>query len=795
MLQAEPRPTSQVLSFRTLAHGLEITTARERLFLEPVADAIVRVSATLDTAGPPSLERMSLEASPRWSVEEGNDLRLVLDGLVVRVVRATGRLVFERPDGTPWLEEADRDPRVLEGFDSMQTDFEQSRAEKVKTPDGWKDVMAEPKRVFRKRLTRARFSWKWGDEALYGLGQHDTGVLNLRGTRLYVHQANRKIALPLLVSSRGWGLLFDTGAPLVFSDDEHGSYVLLEAVQEPAYYFIGGSNLDDVVAGYRSLTGRASLLPAWCFGYLQCQERYESQQELLEVAREYRARNLPLDALILDWMSWPDGHWGQKSFDPGRFPDPAGMIQSLHAQGIRFMISIWPMLDPKADDHRELRERGHLFPLSDIYNAFSPEARRAYWEQTERGLFRHGVDAWWCDSAEPFTPEWNLIERPEPDRLHREYLETSRVWMDEEQTNAYGLFHAWAIAEGQRAAAPDQRVVNLTRSGWAGQQRYGAILWSGDTSASWKTLRDQIPAGLGFTAAGMPYWTVDIGAFFVKRGKNWFWDGEFEEGNGDPAYRELYLRWFQWAAFLPIFRAHGTDTRREIWAFGEPGEVVYDTLVRFLRLRYSLLPYLYSLAGAVTHRHATLMRLLAFDFPHDPDARECRDQFLLGRALLVCPVVAPLTEAAHRTVLLPQGADWWDYWHGVRYPGGQSVVVKVDLETIPLFVRAGSLLPLAEPAESTAAWAQNRVLLSVYPGADGSFDLYEDDGLSTAAEAGQCSFLPLAWSEERQELTLGARQGEWPGLPASKEFRVQVAGREGERVVIYTGAELRVRLS
>lgn len=797
MLQAEPRPTSRVLSLSRFSDFVELKTARETLRIEPLTEDVVRISFVTGTDwGVPALERvLPGECRPQWRLEEGTDIVVATGRLHVRVSRDTGRIGFFRPDGTKLLEEAPREARILEPFDSLRTVFEESRVEKVKTPDGWKDVILEPKRVFRKQLYRARLAWTWEDEALYGLGQHETGVLNLRGTRQYVHHANLKIAMPLLVSSRGYGLLFDTGAPLIFNDTEAGSYVFLEAVEQPAYYFLAGGTLDGVIAGYRQLTGRASLPPRWCFGYLQSQERYETQQELLEVVREYRRRKLPLDAVILDWMSWKEGHWGQKSFDPDRFPDPSALTAALHELGARLMVSIWPNMDAKTDDHQELKAQGHLFPGSDLYNAFSPAARKAYWEQARRGLFQHGLDGWWCDSSEPVTPEWNLVEKPEPDRNYREFLETARTWMDEELTCTYALWHARAMEEGQRSQTRAQRVVNLTRSGWAGQQRYGTILWSGDTSASWETLRNQIAAGLGLAASGMPYWTVDIGAFFVKRGKYWFWDGLYEEGNRDPAYRELYLRWFQFAAFLPVLRAHGTDTRREVWCFGEPGEAVYDALARFLRLRYSLLPYLYSLAAGATFQGGTLLRLLAFDFPDDPRARNCKDQFLLGKALLVCPVICPSDPARpSRPVYLPAGTEWWDFWTHEKLSGGTQLEAPAPLEAIPLYVRAGSILPLAEPTESTRDLRDDQILLQIFPGADGEFLLYQDDGETLAWEEGAWSTVLLRWEDRTRTLFLEPREGSWAGMPPVIEFQVRLEGRTGQTAVTYAGGKQRVVL-
>lgn len=326
--------------------------------------------------------------------------------------------------------------------------------------------------------------------------------------------------------------------------------------------------MDGVVRLYRYLTGKAVLLPKWAYGYIQSCERYETAEELVQTAKEYRTRDIGLDGIVLDWLSWGEGLWGQKTFDKECFPDPEEMLRKLHEMQVHFMISIWPNMDERSSNYREFKEKGLLLPASNVYNAFSEEGRALYWKQVEEGLFCHGIDSWWCDSSEPYTPEWNYKYRPEPAKLYGEYINTTKDHMPMWALNGFGLFHAKALYEGQRRAQEkygvEKRVLNLTRSSYTGQQRYGTILWSGDTEASWETFRKQIAAGLNFSAAGLPYWTTDIGAFFVKSGHQWFWQGEYPKGAEDLGYRELYVRWSQWACFLPVFRAHGTDCRREL---------------------------------------------------------------------------------------------------------------------------------------------------------------------------------------------------------------------------------------
>lgn len=612
---------------------------------------------------------------------------------------------------------------------------------------------------------------------MFGLGQHEEGSLNVRGKTIYLHQANLKIAVPMLVSNLGYGVLLDAYCPVVFNDNEYGSYLFAEAVEELDYYFIFGGSMDGVIDGYRTLTGKASLPPRWAFGYLQSQERYETQQEILDVAAEYRRRQLGLDCVILDWHSWRDGHWGEKKLDVKRFPEPGEMTRALHDEHVRFMISIWPNADETSDDYKEFAQQDLLLPFSTTYNAFDEKARGVYWRQLNENLFVHGVDAWWCDSSEPFTPEWNHIEKPIPANMYKEYVQSAEQQAPLALSNEYGLFHARGVYEGQRSVTDQKRVVNLTRSGSIGSQRYGAILWSGDTSASWETLRKQIAAGLNFCASGLPYWTMDIGAFFVKKGLQWYWDGDYEQGSDDPKYRELFARWYQLGCFLPIFRAHGTDVRRELWHYGEPGDAVYDSLVKTNRLRYQLLPYIYSEAGKVWKNNGTLMRMLAFDFPLDERAIQIKDQYLFGENLMVCPVTEPMYDASKgevslrnssvRKVYLPAGADWYNFWTGRHYEGGQDIMADAPLDVIPLYAKAGSILPMQQPVQY--ADQPMPVEFHVYTGKDAEYELYEDAGDGYAYERGEYSVTILTWDQARETL-----EAQVDGVKSSKEIKSRI---------------------
>jgi alpha-D-xyloside xylohydrolase len=440
-------------------------------------------------------------------------------------------------------------------------------------------------------------------------------------------------------------------------------------------------------------------------------------------------------------------------------------------------------------DWSELHERGFLFGNQATYDAFNAAARACYWKQANEGLFSHGIDAWWCDCTEPFEADWQGVIKPEPEDQLRINTEEAKRYLDPEFINAYSLVHSQGIYEGQRAITQGKRVVNLTRSAYAGQQRYSTITWSGDISANWETLRRQIPAGLNFCVTGLPYWTLDIGAFFVrKKPELWFWCGDYEKGVDDLGYRELYVRWFQYGAFLPMFRAHGTDTPREIWRFGNPGESVYDTLVKYLHLRYRLMPYIYSLAGQVTHQSYTMLRVLPFDFRHDPNAYEIDDEYMFGSAFLVCPVTRPMYFAANsiplegvektRLVYLPSGSDWYNFWTGNRYDGGQTILAEAPLATMPLFVRSGSIVPIGPNIQFTGDQPCAPIELWLYPCQDGAFTLYEDEGDNYNYEQGGFALIHIAWNDSTRQLTLEARQGSYPGMQVLKVFRVVIANEK-----------------
>ncbi|MEO8394277.1 MAG: TIM-barrel domain-containing protein, partial [Chloroflexota bacterium] len=651
-------------------------------------------------------------------------------------------------------------------------------------------------------------------EALYGLGSHEEGMMNLRGEHQYLYQQNMKAVVPVLLSTRGYGILVDSYSLMTFHDDAFGSYLWTDVDDELDYYFIYGPEFDQIVQGIRQLTGQAPMLPRWAFGYIQSKERYVSQAELIDVVQEYRKRGLPLDCIVQDWKSWPRDLWGQKTLDSERFPDPDSLTSEIHRLNAHLMISIWPNMNPGGDNWCEMRDQGFLLGNQGTYDVFQEKARALYWKQANEGLFAHGIDAWWCDCTEPFQADWIGTFKPEPEERLRINTEEAKRYLDPENINAYSLLHSQGIYEGQRKITTDKRVVNLTRSAYAGQQRYATITWSGDVSATWDTLRKQIADGLNFCATGMPYWTVDIGAFFVKNDPNlWFWNGDYDLGVEDMGYRELYVRWFQYAAFLPMFRAHGTDTPREIWRFGNSGDPMYEALVKFLRLRYRLMPYLYSVAGMVTHEDYTMIRALPFDFRTDSATFNIADQFMFGSAFLVNPVIQPMyfSAGSHpingasktRSVYLPAGSDWYDFWTGQCYAGGQTLNAEAVLDTMPLYVRSGSIVPIGPNIQYADEQPDAPLELHIFRGQNGSFTLYDDEGDNYNYEGGNFSVIRLTWDDAARRFTLHDRRGSYPGMPGSREFRIVIEDGTNKspssdqlptRVVQYEGQEISIDL-
>ena len=760
MLYAQPPKNSRIEVVYKDDNALFMESEKGIYRILPMTETCVRITYTegecFSTREKPGV--IALPKKVSWEYAETPDkVVFTMHGLHIEVERENA--CFSYMDGSDglFLRERKQNSREMEEFEAYRlADEEPVKTRKIETADGVKEVVEEALRIPEEKLYHIRWNVEWQDgEVLYGLGQHEEGILNLRGQTIYVHQANRKIAIPMLLSTAGYGILTDTYSPMIFNDTISGSYLYTEAAKEQDYYFIAGGNMRNVIRTYRELTGKAAMLPKWAFGYIQSQERYETAEEIEKVAREYHERGIGLDGIVLDWCSWEDGMWGQKTMDCHRFPDPKGMIDRLHEENIHFMISVWPNMDEHTDNYREMKAAGALLPAAGIYNAVDKGARELYWNQLNRGLFCHGVDAWWCDSSEPFTVEWNHMMRSEPSATYREYCSEAANHMPAWATNAYPLYHAQSIYEGQRSVTEKKRVCNLTRSAYTGQQRYGTILWSGDTSASWDTLKKQIAAGLSFVSCGLPYWTVDIGAFFVKKSTPWYWDGDYDNTIEDAGYLELFTRWYQWAAFLPVFRGHGTDCRRELWFYQGTGGMFYDAMLDANRLRYRLLPYIYSQAGKVWLEDELLMRPLVYDFLMDRKVYEIKDQYMFGDSLMVCPVTTPMYYAAgnrkldgavyERSVYLPEECDWYDLYSGDFYHGGTWIAAPSPIDRIPVFVRAGSILPMTEAGLYVSD--KKGINWCVYAGTDCEYVFYEDTGDGYGYEDGEYTLKRYYWSD------------------------------------------------
>ncbi|WP_232730021.1 glycoside hydrolase family 31 protein [Paenibacillus phocaensis] len=794
------------------SNGIRLNTTNGIMRIDFCTPGIARIRYTLDPefTGKQSLmvvERAGRGQVPFTTKDSPGYLEISTEQLTVRVDKSTCAFSYWDAHGRLLAKEPARGGKTLERIDVYRTVFDafSGEVETDRGADGFRARAEGRNRIIDRSAYHTKLEFEWqADEALYGLGSHEEGMMNLRGRHQYLYQQNMKAVVPVLLSTRGYGILVDSYSLMSFHDDSFGSYIWTDVDDEMDYYVIYGPEFDQIVAGVRELTGEAPMLPKWAYGYIQSKERYISQAELIDTVQEYRQRGLPIDGIVLDWQSWTGELWGQKTLDPQRFPAPSDMMDQLHALNAKLMVSIWPIMKEGGDNHREMSEQGYLLGNQATYDAFSDEARRLYWKQAYTGLFSHGIDAWWCDCTEPFEADWKGAVKPEPEQRMRMNTDEAKLYLDPEYLNAYSLLHSKGIYEGQRSVTDRKRVVNLTRSAYGGQHRYGTITWSGDTSANWETLRKQIADGLNFCATGSPYWTLDIGAFFVRNQENlWFWNGDYNEGVADLGYRELYVRWFQFGAFLPMFRSHGTDTPREIWRFGEPGEPFYDALVKYLKLRYRLLPYIYSLAGAVAHRSYTMLRALAFDYREDRSVHDIDDQFMFGPAFLVAPVTTamyygPDSCELHgvgksRSVYLPGGNCWYDYWTDERYEGGQTLEAKADLETLPLFVRAGSIVPLGPDVQFAEEQPDAILRLKVYPGQDGAFTLYEDEGDAYDYETGAYSLIELSWSETNRTLTIGERTGSYAGMPGHRSFAVEIAGKSGSRIVSYPGARVVVK--
>jgi alpha-D-xyloside xylohydrolase len=859
--QTSPAPSG----LQRLPDGIRLQTPEGYLSIHVRADSIVRVtfSKTADFRTDDMVVVGPKDASSvRWTTSSTPEtVAVTTPRLKITVARSDGTVSFADQAGRTVLAEASGGHRLVPA-----------------------DVQGE--QTFHVQQT-----WKANDdESLYGLGQRQEGKLDIKGYDFDLWQRNTVVEIPMFVSSRGHGILWDNTAPSKWGDiapfeslpattdritapvtgdyqfqtysngdmqvwldgvlridhykqnwaTEYDQFkVHLDAGRQyplkvtntggttvelrwkkptpPAtsmwsevgegidYYFIYGPDIDRVIGGYRALTGQATMLPEWAFGFWQSKNKYNTQDEVLKTVAEFRRRVIPMDTIVQDWQYWPIDRWGDHEFEASRYPDPDAMIKAIHDQHAHLMISVWGKFYPTTNNYKEMDAIHALYPTTgqdhvkdwlnreySFYDTFNGPARKLFWTQVNRALFRRGVDAWWMDATEP-----DLVQ-PSPPTLEstRRFIDRTAIGTASRVMSAYSLMNSKAVFDGQRSSAPDQRVFILTRSGFAGIQRYATVTWSGDITSTFQTLRKQITAGLGFSIAGDPYWTTDTGGYTMDRRL-----AQAKDGDALDEWQELNARWFQYSTFCPILRVHGTDRPREMWNIGDEQSAVFKTELKFDQLRYALFPYIYSVAGAVTQDGSTLMRPLVMDFRTDAKAREVADEYMFGPAFLVSPVTE--YKARTRPVYLPAGSDWYDFWTGTRVSGGQMVTADAPLDRLPLYMRAGSIVPVGPEQQYVGEKHDPPITVYVYGGANASFSLYEDDGKSYGYERGEFARIPITWDDATRTLTIGARTGSYPRMPASRSFRVTLVTAQNPvgygtqatgTTLTYTGAAIRARL-
>jgi alpha-D-xyloside xylohydrolase len=799
-----PAAPIPVQSFKKQAGGVTFTMSPGRLQITVCSDSIVRVMyspATNLPSGQDFVVTNRFSSKKSFKVAEANNKVVVATGKIkVTVDKTSGAVAF---------------------FDSADNSLLSEPADGGKTMSG---VTVNGESAFQPEQTFTSPA----DEFIYGLGQFQEGIWNWRGMPQQLRQLNTEISIPMIVSSYGYGLLWNNASLTDFNPDDAeimltnksgtftttdaGDYVffikdgdrrnliglqvngetiaaitnqwvtynLSAKAMLPArtactvtllgggknakvfarpigntttfrsevgdaidYYFFYGPTTDKIIAGYRQATGEAPLFPKAAYGFWQCRERYSSQQQMVAAALEFRAKNIPVDYIVQDWQYWGPHGWGAYEWDLKNYPNPADMIAELHANHFKYMISVWS--NPGGIVGKALSTMSNgLIPHSQWMDVYNPAVRSLRWKYMNDAFFSIGTDAWWQDATEP-GDDGNSVSGV------KTYLgSANRV------RNSYPLFASEATYEGQRKTDSSKRVVILSRSAYSGQQRYASASWSGDVKGDWLTFSRQIPAGLNFTITGLPYWTTDTGGFFRPRDQYTSTD-----------YNELLTRWFQWSTFCPILRIHGYTTETEIWKWLPATQT---NLIAYDQLRYRMLPYNYSVAWKTTSEGYTPMRALVMDFPKDKRALSLADEYMFGPAFLVCPVTTP--QATNRPVYLPMGAKWIDFWTGETVAGGSAVNAAAPLNTLPLYVRAGSVVPLGPVVQYAMEKPADPIEVRVYRGADGRFTLYEDEGDGYNYEKNALATIPFEWNEARQTLNIGKRSGRFPGMLQERTFRI-----------------------
>jgi alpha-D-xyloside xylohydrolase len=759
-LQAQWAPLNTVRKVQKELDGVVFSMGTGTLKVQVCSESIIHILYSPTATFPARTDYVVIKESwpsPKWTMQSSDEAITISTSLLkITVASKDGAISYAELNGSPLLTESSRT----------------MTAEKVNGEDTYR--------------AESFVNIYGSHEGLYGLGQHQAGVWNYRGESIDISQDNSNIAVPLMLSSKGYGIFWNNTSRSRFNNRfANYLYISSEVADVIDYYFMYGPEFDKIIADYRELTGQAPLFGKWAYGFWQCKNRYKSQDEILGVAKKYRDLHIPVDNIVQDWFWW--NRKGEFVFNKN-YPDPKGMIDQLHSENYHLMISIWPFFEPGSANYDYMENKGwfvdkfkfakppyHSNAMA-VYDATNPEARKFYWDQVNKGLFSIGADAWWMDTTEPET------EGQEENILLNHKLAAGS---GNRYANVYPLLDTQAVYQGQRSVSDQKRVFILSRSAFAGSQRNAVTAWSGDINSDWLSFRRQIPAGLNFALSGIPYWTTDIGGFVSG-------------SPTDPAFRELFVRWFQYGTFSPILRVHGTRNpdENELWSYGPDAQ---NILVSFDRLRYRLLPYIYSLAWMTTSESYTPMRPLVMDFRTDPRAQDVGDQLMFGPAFLVNPVTEPA--ATTRQLYLPP-AKWYDFWTGSVVDGGRMINANAPLDRLPLYIRAGSIVPLGPEEEWSTEKPADPIELRIYAGADGDFSIYEDENDTYNYEKGAHATIPVHWDNARSTLTIGDRQGQFPGMLDTRTFRV-VFVRENhgvgvgaadapDKVVRYSGRQISV---
>lgn len=916
-----------IMAYEKIHNGIIIHPTNNQsksVRLEVVTDKIIRVSATANEAfsGEESLMIIPVDQQITWDVTEDNNLiNLNTSSITASVNKITGEVIFKDKMGKVILQENTGGGKFFQKFKDKK----------------------------RKEYSIQQIFESDDDEAFYGLGQHQADEFNYKGKNEILFQYNTKVAVPFIVSSKNYGLLWDNNSVTKFGDvrdyenldqfklyDKNGksggltatyytqndeifvtrheskidyenletvknfpagfsfdhskitwegeiepnetgfyrfilyyagytkvfidgeevvserwrtawnpnsykfkseltkgnkhkikiewipdggvSYISLKALSprpdkeqnqlslssevadEIDYYFIYGNNIDNVISGYRTITGKSPIMPKWAMGFWQSRERYKTQDEVLETVAEYRKRQIPLDNIVQDWSYWRDDAWGSHEFDPSRFPDPKAMIDSIHAMDAKIMISVWPKFYHTTDNYKAFDRNGWMYNkavkdsirdwigegyIAGFYDAYSDGARKLFWKQMSDKLYSKGIDAWWMDASEPDILSNASIE------YRKELMNPTALGESDKYFNAYALANAKAIYEGQRSENPNDRVFLLTRSGFGGLQRYSTATWSGDIGTRWEDMKAQISAGLNFALSGIPYWTMDIGGFCVEKRYE-----TAQEGSEDlNEWRELNTRWFQFGAFCPLFRSHGQYPYREIYNIAPDNHPAYQSMVYYTNLRYQLMPYIYTLAGKTYFDDYTIMRALVMDFNEDKNVHNISDQYMFGPSIMVCPVYEYGNR--RRDVYFPANSNWYDFESNTYITGGQSISVDAPYERIPLYVKAGSIIPMGNIIQSTEEPQSDNLILRVYSGKDGNFTIYEDENTNYNYEKDAYATIDLKYNDQNKTLNIGATNGYYDGIPKERNIEIQQISENGVKTfnLKYRGENVEIDLN